>query len=334
MGAAWTRIFKEEFTVQKLHLYSEEPELLLQPKWKISLWAWLLYRLSMLVYTLAWCFYAGLHSNTPKWLIFLTHLSYILMGLYYLMALWNLAAAYAVMRRLYQTEHGKSSPGCQGTSIPFPGWLKVSLALHWFLHVAQGALALTVTVLYWAVIYPTARHRLSGFNINFHLINSLQTLVDLALSSIPVHLAHYPYLLLTGTLYILFVFLYWMSGGTNIRGQPYIYPAFDFEKRPLAATLAVLGFAFVCLPFFHFALWNVQLLRDKLAGDSRAQRWALPKERWEVFRTGVPAGKPKSITLPAPPEFHPENEDEAGEVRLLSPLTTALCTYQAVPNAL
>lgn len=334
MGAVWTRIFKEEFTVQKLRLFSKQPELLLQPKWNIPVWTWLVYRFSMLVYTLAWCVYAGLSSNTPKWLIFLTHLSYCLMGLYYLMALWNLAAAYTVVRRLCQTEHWRSSPGCQGTSIPFPGWLRVTLALHWFLHVAQGALALTVTVLYWTIIYPTSRHPLSGFNINFHLVNSLQTLVDLALSSTPVHLAHYLYLLLTGALYVLFVLLYWLSGSTNIRGQPYIYAAFDFVERPLAATLAALGFTLVCLPLFHFALWNAQLLRDKLAAGSRARRWALPREGWEVFRTGVAADRPKSITLPAPSVFGPKCEDEARGDQLLSPLTTALCSYQAVPSAL
>lgn len=334
MGAVWTRIFKEEFTVQKLHLFSKQPELLLQPKWNIPFWAWLLYRFSMLVYTLAWCVYAGLLFNTPKWLIFLTHLSYCLMGLYYLVALWNLAAAYTVVRRLCQTKHGNRSPGCQGTSIPFPGWLRVSLALHWFLHMAQGSLALTVTILYWIIIYPAARHPLSGFNINFHLVNSLQTLVDLALSSTPVHLAHYPYLLLTGTLYMLFVLLYWLSGSTNMRGQPYIYTVLDFGARPLTATLAVLGFALVCLPLFHFALWNIQLLRDKLAAGPRGRRWALPREWWEYFWTGAAADRPKSVLPPAPSVFGPEGEDETGGDQPLSPLTTALCSYQAVPSAL
>lgn len=59
-----------------------------------------------------------------------------------------------------------------------------------------------------------SKHPLSAISINLHVVNSLQTLLDLVLSSTPI--LHLPYMLLTGRLYVLFVLLYLLAGCTNI----------------------------------------------------------------------------------------------------------------------
>lgn len=52
----------------------------------------------MLANIVSWCVYAALVFNTPKFLIFLSHVSYILLGLYHLVALLNLAWAFIHIR--------------------------------------------------------------------------------------------------------------------------------------------------------------------------------------------------------------------------------------------
>lgn len=67
-------------------------------QWDIPPLLWLLYRCFMLVYTVSWLIYTALLFNTPKFLIFLSHISYCLMVIYYLVALSNLAWAFLEVR--------------------------------------------------------------------------------------------------------------------------------------------------------------------------------------------------------------------------------------------
>lgn len=53
----------------------------------------------MLGYTLGWCMYSGLLFSTPKWLIYISHLTYCLLGLYYLLASANLTGAIVLVRQ-------------------------------------------------------------------------------------------------------------------------------------------------------------------------------------------------------------------------------------------
>lgn len=142
------------------------------------------------------------------------------------------------------------------------------------------AFCLAVSFLYWSLDYPMEHHPLSPFNLNMHVGNSAQGLLDLLLSSTPIHLAHYLYQLVIGCLYILFAVVYWLTGQTNLSGKPYIYKVLDFGGCPLVATLCVLCFVLVCFPLCHFLVWNVQLLRRQLAGRVRGERLGLCREAW------------------------------------------------------
>ncbi|KAL7833184.1 hypothetical protein SRHO_G00302020 [Serrasalmus rhombeus] len=290
MGAGWTQSWKEEWKVGKLYLFPSRPEVLLQPRWNIPPSVWLVYRSCMLANIVSWCVYTALIFNTPKFLIFLSHISYILLGFYYLVALLNLAWAFIHVRlfcrkkRAWDVTMGGSEESF-GT-LPLPALLAFGLSLQWFLHAVVGSFSLCVSFLYWILSYPSSQHVLTAFNINLHLINSVQTILDVLLSSTPVHLYHYLYALLAAALYVAFVVIYWLAGCTNLSGRPYIYSILDFGGRPLVAASVTLAVCLLGLPALHFFLWNLQLLRERMVGGSRGNRMALTKWVWWWVRVG------------------------------------------------
>lgn len=172
-------------------------------------------------------------------------------------------------------------------TFPLPASLACALGLQWFLHAVVGTFSLCVSFLYWILSYPTSQHNITAFNINLHLFNSIQTVLDLLLSSTPVHLYHYLYALLAAVFYVTFILIYWLSGCTNLSGQLYIYRILDFGGRPLVATAVTLAVCLLALPFFHFLLWNLHLLRDRMVGEGRGRRsMALNKWFWWWVRVG------------------------------------------------
>lgn len=178
---------------------------------------------------------------------------------------------------------------------PLP--LALSLRLQWLLHVLVSTFSLVVSVLYWSINYPVSRHPIRPFSINLHVVNSAQVLLELLLSSTPVHLVHYVYLLAAGVLYLLFALFFWLGGFTNMNGQPYVYRVLDFGGHPVIAALSTVGFSLVCLPLFHFILWNVHLLRERLARGPWGRRFTLGREAWWWGDVG---GLSPSLRPPAP----------------------------------
>ncbi|XP_056315162.1 uncharacterized protein LOC130230235 isoform X2 [Danio aesculapii] len=279
MAAGCSQRWKEEFTVHKLHFFTLKPELLLQPRWDIPPVLWLVYRCFMLVYTLSWFIYTALLFNTPKFFIFLSHIAYSLMVIYYLLAFCNLAWAFLEIRCCsHRKKRGVGTEREALLSLSYP--LYTVLNLQWLLHSVMGCFSLSVSFLYWTIIHPSSQHSLTAFNINIHFINSVQTAVDLLLSFTPVHLTHFIYPVLAAILYIIFAVVYWLMGGTNRSGQPYIYSILDFGGRPLVATLSILGVCLVCLPFCQFLLWKLQLLREWMADREKLRRKAVKRDVW------------------------------------------------------
>ncbi|KAG5274251.1 hypothetical protein AALO_G00134010 [Alosa alosa] len=347
MGASWTRSFRKEFQLKKLPLFPATLELLLEPRWYLPPWVWLLYRLSALVYTLAWCIHSGLLFASPKWLILLCHLTYCILGVYYLIALVNLIAMLVCIRCFCRREVKKKSsvrlcvpdsldtsegaPHTESSRLWVEQWtllrltpppLALSLRLQWLLQVIVSTFSLTVSVLYWSINYPVSHHPIRPFSINLHVVNSAQVLLELFLSATPVHLVHYVYLLAAGVLYLLFVLVFWLGGFTNMNGQPYVYRVLDFGGNPVLATLCTLGFSLVCLPLFHFVLWNVHLLRERLARGPRGRRFALRREAWWWGNVG---GLSPFLTAAPDPEVLVFASRE-GEPQLLRALSHGYCS--------
>lgn len=129
---------------------------------------------------------------------------------------------------------------------------------------------------------------------------------------------------------MLFVLLYWLTGSTNIGGQPYIYSVLDFGERPLAAVLCMLGFSLVCLPLFHFILWNVVLLRDRLARGPKGRRLALHRDTWLWGAVGGGGEHHPGSCLDPDHSVFGGSYEESRRDEQLSPLPMVTCSYQTV----
>jgi hypothetical protein len=108
----------------------------------------------------------------------------------------------------------------------------------WFLREVLIIGALSVTVLYWGLIFPILGNT-DVVDVHLHAVNSLLVLLDVLLCPLPVFVKHCWAPLLYLVVYLFFSVLYWGLGGTNAQGEDYIYPPLDYDK-PLKASLSVL----------------------------------------------------------------------------------------------
>ncbi len=81
-------------------------------------------------------------------------------------------------------------------------------------------------------------------------------------------------------------------------------------RRPLVATLCILGVCLLCLPSCRFVLWNLQMLREWMVSREESRRIALRREGW--WRVNVSGG----ITFDLVPSLDPAASDEQGRVSI------------------
>ncbi|XP_078399304.1 uncharacterized protein LOC144681531 isoform X1 [Cetorhinus maximus] len=241
---------------------------------------WFLYRIFTVVYTLIWCILSGAQTNNPKWFIFLTHITYTILTIYFVLALVNLIC-YLALRQKKSTQTIEAAslqeiPSCSpatpeiedGTpsrklhkefcalfSAPYP-----TISIQWSLHNLICVISLFVTVAFWSFDYIPGRS-LDSISINMHVINSVLVLLELILSAAPIHLAHFIYAFIYCLMFILFTVIYWAAGGTNLKGKPYIYRSLNYGENPGPAMgYIILSICFV-MPCLQFLVWNIHLLR-------------------------------------------------------------------------
>uniref|UniRef100_UPI00398E7D76 protein rolling stone n=1 Tax=Pristiophorus japonicus TaxID=55135 RepID=UPI00398E7D76 len=281
MGASWTKHFKQEFSLEKCSPRIRDPQLILRSQWRLHSAIWLFYRIFMATYTLVWCICSAVQTNTLKWFIFLTHLTYITLTIYFILALVNLIC-YITLGQKKPIQNNKTTtleemagsssaiPEVEsrtpslGLSTEFyapPSALYPTICVQWVLHNITCAISLYVTVAFWSFDYSPGKHKLDSININMHVINSVFVLLELGLTAAPVHLAHLLYILAYSVSFIIFSAAYWAAGGTNQSGEPFIYSILNYGEKPAAAAICVIGSICVLLPLFQFLVWNLHFLR-------------------------------------------------------------------------
>ena len=132
----------------------------------------------------------------------------------------------------------------------------------WFIHVIAATTALFITAGYWKIM--RGDDPVDANNITKHALNSVFMVIDTSLSAIPVRLLHYLYALLYILIYLAFTVIYWLLGGTNNQGNPYIYEMLDYDNfKPIVGGLIVVSLL-VGLPVWHLILFGITKLRDHL----------------------------------------------------------------------
>nr|ADD38575.1 Protein rolling stone [Lepeophtheirus salmonis] len=131
--------------------------------------------------------------------------------------------------------------------------------------------AFTVTVLYWSLLYAYDDDKATYSNIFIHGLNSVVCVIDIFIIERNVSLYQFYQPILFGVWYISYSIIYFFAGGTNLDGDPYIYPILDW-RNPGVAILTVLVslIVLICNHALYYAFYKIRLfLRKTLLGTSK-----------------------------------------------------------------
>lgn len=173
----------------------------------------------------------------------------------------NQRAQHNTVQELRGVESG-AEPGDSAESAGEKDALRWHHKLLWLLFIISATGGLWVTAGYWSVL--VGDDVVDANNITKHLLNSVFMVIDTLLSCIPIRLVHWLYAFLYFVVYIGFSLIYWAAGGTNNKGEPFIYKALDYNDfSPKIGGLLVV-FLFIVLPILHLILFGLTKLRDYL----------------------------------------------------------------------
>lgn len=120
--------------------------------------------------------------------------------------------------------------------------LVVVNGLHWILAILGLEYAVGITILFWAFFNSPAlfSYSLSGESIHVHMLNGIVACIDMLITGLPFRILHVVYVIMFGSVYIIFSGIYYAANGIDIFGNRYIYPILDYDHNPgLAAGVGV-----------------------------------------------------------------------------------------------
>ena len=166
------------------------------------------------------------------------------------------------------------------TPAPTESWVKqkdelpVQYKVFWFIYTIAANVGLMLTIGYWTVIYQGQAVDIR--NISKHVLNSVLMLVDTLVSGVPVRMFHTVYAMAFSALYIVFSVIYWTAGGTNIKGNPYIYKALDWNNISITITVLLPFFLIIITPLMQLVFYGVYRLRLRLEAMINSTSRMLP----------------------------------------------------------
>ena len=223
-------------------------------------------------YFLAWLVISGLQGGV-KFFIFLTNWSFLMWNFYLIFSAVS-ATVKVCLVYCYPSHAGQTattttlleSPmpyidvdvpvGCCGREGDATSWYH---KIQWVLFSIGVHMAVTVTILYWTVLYRGGP--VDCVAINTHLVNGIVALFDIRVSGIPVRIFHFIYPTIFATAYATFTGIYFAAGGTNPNGDPYIYPVLDYGKNPGLAAVLIVVCVLVFVPLVQAVLFGIYSFR-------------------------------------------------------------------------
>lgn len=189
----------------------------------------LLYRLALAI------FFTAVVTNSivvsvssedwAKYFIYLTH-----WGILLCMATSVFGAA-LVARWYFHPEFSDKICSCE----EMPRVFKV----YWMMHNITLILSICITIIYWAILH-NAEMVVDANNILIHATNCVFMLLDLVIVAYPVRIWHVIQPIGFGLLFCVFSVVYYLCGGTDKKGRPFIYNVLDW-RSPGKAMVTVVG---------------------------------------------------------------------------------------------
>ncbi len=140
---------------------------------------------------------------------------------------------------------------CLTRDIATGGWQHWYQIIHWLFFTIGNELAFVILLLYWILLYRGGP--VDGINANTHLVNGLVAVLDLWVSGVPVNLLHFIYLMIYGSIYVIFTGIYFVF--TN----DIIYPVIDYENGLGTAIVVAICSPIIAFPLGHILFYFMYL---------------------------------------------------------------------------
>lgn len=223
----------------------------------IPIEAFILYKLTMMIYFLAWLIVSLLPSTFDfyldkdergKFFIYLTNLAFVLLNMHLVVAAGVSIMLYFKAEREDQDLSNNSEK------------LAWYLQLDWILYNLTACISILVTLTYWTLLYNGKGT--NAVDLNLHAIQSVYVIFDVMFSAMPIRLQHFWLTSLASIIYGSFTIIYWAAGGTGAKNSPYIYPVLDYDEKPGMAVGLIVLFIFVLAPFGQMILTILVCFRN------------------------------------------------------------------------
>ncbi|EDV94060.1 protein rolling stone [Drosophila grimshawi] len=180
--------------------------------------------------------------------------------------LTNLLGAILVTIWHYHPEYADKLLNMRAWTSPF--------RIYWSMHIITLVLSIVITIIYWSILYNVNESTLDATNVLTHAFNSICMFIDLWIVAHPLRLLHVFLPVLFGITYAIFSYIYYLCGGINKKGKPYIYHVIDWNQ-PQNALITVLGVLVVscCIYALLFAFFKLRLF---LSRSCRQGSFVLP----------------------------------------------------------
>lgn len=229
----------------------------------------ILYRAALAVYTTSWSIAGGLlrSADGAKWFIFFTNWGYTFLNIHFILG--TILPYYYHWKIRKSVNHANTddiNSDCKTDDAlstdeshqvinvsRFP-WFQRACKASWVIYSIAACVGPVITVTYWSAVY-TPKVRVDGADVDAHAVNSVMIIVDTLMCSIPIRFFHVVYPMAFMLLYAIFTVIYWLSGGTNNIGKPYVYAVLDYQNHPVIATITILCIFFIALPLSQLFLY-------------------------------------------------------------------------------
>eukprot|EP00899_Mesostigma_viride_P024265 jgi/Mesvir1/5022/Mv02233-RA.2 len=291
MARPFCNSLKKEFLRGNVWLDGIPSSQLCTSRWHPQGHVWYLaWRAFAAAYFSAWVIGIGVHSGARahppdggKWLIYLTNVTGILLAAYFCMAL------YAAAISTWKGDHGNEDSttgdalgeGEHHQLMCSPPHLPLGYRLVWAHRTAAFTSSALVVLLYWALIHEG--NVWTAINLHMHGVNLVLVLIDLAVSSAPFRLLHIFCAYAWCIAWLIFSFIYYGAGGTDVNGAPHIYDPLDYGDHLGLAVGYIIAVLLVAIPLVHLALWTWAWVWAKCGAGSQTQHAAMQPVPLESF---------------------------------------------------
>ena len=210
------------------------------------------------MYFINWLVISGVSASSPTYFIFLTNWAFLVFNAYLIVAAFAVTAKYISVHLICRPPEEEFShryevrtrapAGCCGYSDNSINWYQM---LQWVFYLLGTELAVTITLLYWALLYRGTT--IDGVNANTHLVNGICALLEVWISGIPVNTLHVIYTMIFGSVYVIFTGLYFKESEGNI-----VYTVVDYKNAVGQAIGICILVVLIVVPAIHFAIFYSQ----------------------------------------------------------------------------